>query len=451
MIPKLPDGFSHPMSAGEGAFGTVYRVKQKYLGRWVALKIIPEKDSLKRKEYCKEARILAQISSPYVPQIYDAFEWKSNVCIVMQWIRGVSLNILLENDIFKSERILIASGLIDALEDLHKQGVAHRDLKPANIFWEPGKGIKLVDFGFARNINDSVNSKNVIKGTPAFMAPELYAGRDYVDMICADVYSAGMVLREILDWCDAENFTAKLLQSNPAKRLLNGEAVKKMWSDFSSDLIGGSTTFDKAEAFTTEKISLRLFEAAQMLIGVKRFDEGYDLLLESLEENPDNHEAIDLIARFSTLSRRTVKSFPLYIAGCTFTIVAIVAAFITGLHTGKQSTVTVTSDEDVKVYLKNDEDATLSLPSVPVRQNDDNTGTLDGRIIIDVSEKNAHIVIDSTLYTVSSTLNVQVKSGTHDVEWKEPDGKMIYRETVTILPFQTKKIPLPPRKNTEIP
>lgn len=451
MIPKLPEGFSHPMPAGEGAFGTVYRVKQKYLGRWVALKIIPEKDSLKRKEYCKEARILAQISSPYVPQIYDAFEWKSNVCIVMQWIRGVSLNILLENDIFKSERILIASGLIDALEDLHKQGVAHRDLKPANIFWEPGKGIKLVDFGFARNINDSVNSKNVIKGTPAFMAPELYAGRDYVDMICADVYSAGMVLREILDWCDAESFSAKLLQSNPARRLLNGEAVKKVWSEFSSDLIGGSTSFDKAETLTTEKISLRLFEAAQMLIGVKRFDEGYDLLLESLEENPDNHEAVDLIARFSTLSRRTVKSLPLYIAAGIFSIVAIVAAFITGLHTGKQSTIKVSSDEDVKVYLKNDVDAALSLPSVPVRQNDDKTGNLDGRIIIDAPEKNARIVIDSTLYTVNSTLNVQVKSGTHDVEWKEPDGKLVYREMVTILPFQTKKIPLPQRKKAELP
>jgi serine/threonine protein kinase len=450
MISKLPDGFSHPMPAGEGAFGTVYRVKQKYLGRWVALKIIPEKESLKRKAYCKEARILAQISSPYVPQIYDAFEWRGNVCIVMQWIRGVSLNVLLESDIFKSERMLIASGLIDAIEDLHKQGVAHRDLKPANIFWEPGKGIKLVDFGFSRNINDSVNSKNSIQGTPAFMAPELHTGRDYVDMICADVYSAGMVLREILDWCDAESFIAKLLQMDPAKRLSNGEAVKKVWSDFSSDLIGGSSSFNKAEILTTEKISVRLFEAAQMLISVKKFDEGYDLLLESLEENPDNHEAVDLIARFSTLSRRKIRSFPVYLTLGICVVTASVVAYTIGMHAGKQSTINVSSDEDVKVYLKNDEDA-LPLPSVPVRQIDDKTGNLDGWITIEVPEKNAHIIIDSIPYNVSNTMNVQVRSGTHDVQWVEPDGKMIYRETVTILPFQTKMIPLPPRKKTELP
>jgi hypothetical protein len=450
MISKLPDGFSHPMPAGEGAFGTVYRVKQKYLGRWVALKIIPEKDSLKRKAYCKEARILAQISSPYVPQIYDAFEWRSNVCIVMQWIRGVSLNVLIESDIFKSERMLIASGLIDAIEDLHKQGVAHRDLKPANIFWEPGKGIKLVDFGFSRNVNDSVNSKNSIQGTPAFMAPELRAGRDYVDMICADVYSAGMVLREILDWCNAENFIEKLLQVDPAKRLSNGEAVKKVWSDFSSDLIGGSTSFEKAELLTTEKISIRLFEAAQMLISIKRLDEGYDLLLESIEENPDNHEAVDLIARFSTLSRRKIRSFPVYLILGIIVVAASVVAYTIGMHAGKQSTINVSSDEDVKVYLKNDEDA-LPLPSVPVRQIDDKTGNLDGWITIEVPEKKAHIIIDSIPYNVSNTMNVQVRSGTHDVQWVEPDGRMLYRETVTILPFQTKKIPLPPRKKTELP
>ncbi len=450
MIPKLPDGFSHPMAAGEGAFGSVYRVKQKYLGRWVALKIIPEKDSIKRKEYCKEARVLAQISSPYVPQIYDAFEWKGNVCIVMQWIRGVSLNALLENEILKSERMLIASGLIDAIEDLHRQGVAHRDLKPANIFWETGKGVKLVDFGFSRTVNDSVNSKNTIQGTPAFLAPELRAGRDFVDMICADVYSAGMVLREVLDWCDAESFITKLLQVDPAKRLSNGEAVKKEWSVFSSDLIGVSTSFVKAETFTTEKISARLFEAAQMLIGGKRLDEGYDLLLESLEENPDNHEAVDLIARFSTLSRQKIKSFPLYIAAGVFIIVAIVAAFLTGMHTGKKYTVTMTSVEDVKAYLKNDDDVFQSAP-VPVRQNDDKTGNLDGWIIIDVPEKNGHIVVDSNHYDATSKINVQVKSGTHDIQWKSSDGKLIYRETVTILPFQTKKIPLPPRRKTELP
>jgi serine/threonine protein kinase len=448
MIPKLPDGYSHPMSAGEGAFGSVYRVKQKYLDRWVALKTIPEKSSTKRKEYCKEAKILARITSPYVPQIYDAFEWHQNVCIVMQWIRGVSLSTLFEESLTKSERISIAAGLIDALADLHEQGVAHRDLKPANIFWEPGKGVILVDFGFSRNVNDLQKSKNTIQGTPAYMAPELRLGNPDVDMMRADVYSAGTVLNDVLDGCDADKFTERLLARDPLKRLSSGIEVKKVWSDYSSDLIGGNNSFNKAELKTAEKISGRLSDAARILIGSKKFDEGYDLLLEALEEDPDNHEAVEQMSRYGSLSKRPLKTMPICIMLTLVIGTAVLVSYRIGMNSGQRSVIKSVSDEDVKVYLKGDEEVVPD-PTFPVRQNDDKSGNLDGWIIVDVPVITGYIMIDSTRYDANTTIDKKIKSGQHEVQWIDRDGALLYREAVTILPFQTKRIPLPMQKKAE--
>ena len=81
MIPALPAGYSHPMSIGKGGFASVYRVKQTALDRWVAIKIIEEKNPKRRKELLKEGKTQANLQIRYVPQVYDAFEWKKKVYI----------------------------------------------------------------------------------------------------------------------------------------------------------------------------------------------------------------------------------------------------------------------------------------------------------------------------------------------------------------------------------
>ena len=126
MIPKLPKGFSHPMRIGEGGFASVYRVRQQALDRWVAIKFIHEKNRDKRTELLKEAKVQARIRTDCIPQIYDAFEWHQNVCIVMQWIKGVSLATLLESSFSVEEKILLAQGFIAALANLHSLGFAHQ-------------------------------------------------------------------------------------------------------------------------------------------------------------------------------------------------------------------------------------------------------------------------------------------------------------------------------------
>lgn len=137
MIPRLPRGFSHPMRIGEGAFASVYRVRQQTLDRWVAVKIVAERNRARRGQLLREARTQARIKSECIPQIYDAFEWNNNVCIVMQWIRGIPLSALIESPLSGQERFDLTGGFLQALASLHSLGFAHRDLKPANILISP--------------------------------------------------------------------------------------------------------------------------------------------------------------------------------------------------------------------------------------------------------------------------------------------------------------------------
>ena len=175
MLPKFPPGFSHPMHIGTGAFASVYRVRQTVLERWVALKFVFEKNPHRRRELLGEAQTQAKLHAECVPRIYDAFEWRQSVCIVMEWIRGVSLAEVLTSDLSLDDRIRMAGSLIRALAEIHARGFAHRDLKPENVLAAPDHGLYLVDFGFSRNIAEQHRSSvNVAKGTPAYMAPELW-------------------------------------------------------------------------------------------------------------------------------------------------------------------------------------------------------------------------------------------------------------------------------------
>ncbi len=108
MIPRLPKGFSHPMVIGAGSFSSVYRARQRALDRWVAIKILPEKNPVIRQTLLKEAQVQAQLNAPCIPAVYDAFEWDQQVCIVMQWIKGISLKTILDENPNSEQRHLIA-------------------------------------------------------------------------------------------------------------------------------------------------------------------------------------------------------------------------------------------------------------------------------------------------------------------------------------------------------
>jgi len=100
----------------------------------------------------------------------------------MEWIKGASLQSLLEKGIpGQSDRAALAASIVAALAGLHTLGFAHRDIKPANILVTPDAGIFLVDFGFSKKVGEGDRSViGMVKGTPAYMAPEIWQGRGNV-------------------------------------------------------------------------------------------------------------------------------------------------------------------------------------------------------------------------------------------------------------------------------
>ena len=198
---------------GEGAMGEVYRARDLKLNRAVALKFIPaalvnEAQRLNRFE--REAQLLAALNHPNIAAIHGVEEYLGKPFLVMELVEGETLaDHLLAGELPIADALRLALQIADALKAAHKQGIIHRDLKPANIKITPDGIIKVLDFGLAKQFQDT--SKEIdseaatlhaltmaggVIGTPAYMAPEQALGQAADRR--ADFFSFGAILYEML-------------------------------------------------------------------------------------------------------------------------------------------------------------------------------------------------------------------------------------------------------------
>jgi len=186
---------------GGGTFGRVYLAFDPDIERHVAIKlpILPPES---RREFLREARIVAQLHHPNICPVYDVGTQDDVPFIVMRYVGGGTLDDLLGRGLLAPDRALRITGQIaKGLEAAHTRGVFHRDLKPANVlFDEEADEMLLTDFGIARWLESSSQATNSVKGTPAFMAPEQWGpGGDFGDISArTDVYSLGVILFRML-------------------------------------------------------------------------------------------------------------------------------------------------------------------------------------------------------------------------------------------------------------
>ncbi len=191
--------------AGEGGMGAVYRAHDPHLGRDVAVKlphIAGRPDAaLLAQRFQREARAAARVWHPHVCPIYDVGEHEGRPFAVMPFIEGQSLASRLADGPRPSPREAVALLLqiLDALEAIHSHGLIHRDLKPANILLDQAGRPLVADFGLARPEDASrLTADGAVMGTPAYMAPEQAAGQGDQIGPWTDVYSAGVVLHEMV-------------------------------------------------------------------------------------------------------------------------------------------------------------------------------------------------------------------------------------------------------------
>ena len=186
---------------GRGAMGVVYRALDQSLGRDVAIKALmrdrAETSAMKR--FRAEATTLARLSHPGIATIHELIESKSDLLMVMELVRGESLERLCDRmgPIPAEQAAHIVDQVLAALHNAHQAGVVHRDIKPANIMVTEAGGVKIMDFGIARVLgHERMTIDGSMMGTPAYMPPEQVLGHQ-VDAR-SDLYSVGAVLYRLL-------------------------------------------------------------------------------------------------------------------------------------------------------------------------------------------------------------------------------------------------------------
>jgi len=201
---------------GEGGMGTVYRAEHVVLGSPAAIKILlPQftQDPVVVDRFFQEARAASAIRHAGIVEVFDFGRLPTGQAyIAMELLRGEELSSFLarRGALDASLAVQIAMQMLAALNATHVVGVIHRDLKPDNIFLVPDPGapgairVKILDFGIAKLTGRSLagqprrpRTKNLILGTPAYMAPEQCRGGTELDAR-ADLYAAGCLLFELL-------------------------------------------------------------------------------------------------------------------------------------------------------------------------------------------------------------------------------------------------------------
>ena len=190
---------------GKGGMGSVYLASNINIDQKVAVKVLnpdlAHNDQIK-KRFQREAVTLASLDHPNIVKFLNYVENEEGIFLIMEYVRGRTLDDYIKNvsGPVTEERILNLFGaVLDAFTYAHKQGVVHRDIKPSNILITNDLKVKILDFGIARIIKETVpgmTEAGTKMGTAMYMSPEQVRGKD-VDSR-SDIYALGVVLHQMV-------------------------------------------------------------------------------------------------------------------------------------------------------------------------------------------------------------------------------------------------------------
>ncbi len=249
---------------GQGAMGTVWEAYDEFLRRTVSVKEVllppgvPDEQAAElRERTLREARAIAALSHPNVIMLHDVAREGGEPFVVTEYLLAHSLATLISvlGPLPTAMTAAIGDAVAAGLAAAHQAGITHRDVKPGNVLIGVDGQVKLTDFGIARNVSEqTLTSTGIMLGSPAYIAPEVAAGREVTT--AADLWGLGATLFAAIEGRPPYDADGAVLET--VNQVVHGEVPRPTQEGPLAEVVAALMVKDPNERISLRELRNRL-------------------------------------------------------------------------------------------------------------------------------------------------------------------------------------------------